>query len=74
MRPKDIIPWADLPLLHGEDSVEWNNNMARYSHVGCPGVQFEDNCAEPHDCAVKGRCRVTYEKWLDIMTKELTNG
>lgn len=70
MRPADMTPWAELPGKHGEDSKEWNNLMARYSHIGCPGFQYEDNCYEPSDCAWKGRCRVTYEKWLTLMAAE----
>ena len=57
-----ILDWDDLPLKNGEDSHEWNNLMARYSHVGCPGLQYEDNCAAPWDCAVKGMCRISFEK------------
>lgn len=54
----------DLPLKYGEDSREWNNLMARYSHIGCPGIGYQDNCAAPWDCAVRGMCRVSYEKLL----------
>jgi hypothetical protein len=62
MTTKTELPkWEDLPLRYGEDSREWNNNMARYSHIGCPGVQYEDNCAAPWDCAVRGSCRIAYE-------------
>lgn len=60
------LSWEDLPLKYGEDSREWNNCMARYSHMGCPGVQYEDNCAEPWDCASKGRCRISYNKWVEL--------
>ncbi len=64
------LSWDDLPLKHGEDGREWNDLMARYSHTGCPGWQYEDNCATPWDCASKGRCRITYEKW-QAMEKKL---
>lgn len=57
------VNWEDLPLKNGEDGREWNDLMARYSHIGCPGAQYEDNCVEPWDCASKGRCRLTYLKW-----------
>lgn len=64
------LSWEELPLKYGEDSREWNNLMARYSHTGCPGCGYEDNCYEPSDCASKGRCRLTYQKWQDIARKE----
>ncbi len=54
--------WDELPLVYGEDSREWNDLMAHYSHTGCPGCHYEDNCATPWDCAVKGKCRLNYEK------------
>lgn len=54
--------WEDLPLKHGEDSVEWNNLMARYGHTACPGTGEEpDVCVHPWDCASKGCCRVNFE-------------
>ena len=59
---QEMVPWEDLPITVGEDSVRWNDLMARYSHTGCPGYKYEDNCAEPWDCASKGRCRVNYEQ------------
>lgn len=55
-------PWEDLPLKNVEDGASWNNAMARYGHRGCPGVQYEDVCAEPWDCASKGKCRLVYER------------
>lgn len=70
MRLADLTPWEELPNKCGEDGKEWNNNMARYGHQGCPGIQYEDVCAEPWECAVKGKCRVSHEKWLEIMRKE----
>lgn len=61
------VAWEDLPLKHCEDSKEWNDLMARYSHIGCPGVQYDDNCVEPWDCASKGRCRLTYLQWQEMV-------
>lgn len=62
--PEEVsTSWEQLPLKYGEDSREWNDLMARYSHIGCPGYRYEDNCAEPWDCASKGRCRVAYQNW-----------
>lgn len=57
--------WADLPLKYGEDSERYQGLYARYSHVGCPGYDYEDNCAAPWDCATKGRCRANYERAKD---------
>lgn len=54
--------WDDLPLKNGEDGDAYVSAYARYSHIGCPGVQYEDNCAAPWDCAVRGRCRINFEK------------
>jgi hypothetical protein len=62
--------WDELPLKHGEDGREWNDLMAKYSHIGCPGYRYEDNCAEPWDCASKGRCRVAYENMRAHLLKE----
>ncbi len=28
----------------------------KYSHIGCPAAQMEDNCAHPDRCAENGRC------------------
>ena len=54
--------WENLPIINGEDGVEYNNLCARFSHLGCPGMEYEDNCAEYWDCATKGRCRINYER------------
>jgi len=54
--------WDELPISVGEEDPRWNSLMAHYSHTGCPGCQYEDNCAAPWDCASKGRCRMTYER------------
>lgn len=56
------LPWNELPLKCGEDGKEYNNNMARYAHMGCPGLEYEDNCYEPSECAVRGKCKIAYEK------------
>ena len=57
------IPWEDLPLVNGEEDNSYQNAYARYSHgPGCPGLKYEDNCAEPWECASKGRCRILYEQ------------
>lgn len=55
--------WDDVPLKYGEDGAEYHNLYARYSHLGCPGYQYEDNCAAPWDCASKGRCMVLFNKY-----------
>ena len=57
-----IERWEDLPIKNGEDGSAWNDCMARYGHQGCPGIQYEDVCDAPWDCASKGRCRVIFEK------------
>ena len=54
--------WNNLPLKNGEDGEIWNNLMARYGHQGCPGLHYEDVCSEPWECAVKGMCRISWEK------------
>jgi hypothetical protein len=54
--------WDELPLKYGEDGEQYNNHYARYSHIGCPGCSYEDNCSAPWDCASKGRCRMIYER------------
>lgn len=54
--------WKDLPLKNGEDGQDYTNAYARYAHTGCPGWQFEDTCPHPWDCAVRGSCRIAYEK------------
>ena len=56
------VMWEDLPLKYGEDGPDYQNNYARYSHVGCPGLQYEDNCAEPWECAIRGSCRIAYNR------------
>jgi hypothetical protein len=58
---KEKIAWDDLPITCGEDGNDYGRLYHRYSHVGCPGTQYDDNCAAPWDCASKGRCRDTYE-------------
>ena len=50
------------PLKVGEDSTEWHNLYARYSHIGCPGVQFEDNCTHPWLCACYGCCEMILDQ------------
>lgn len=30
--------------------------LHKYSHVGCPAAQMEDNCVHPGRCAENGRC------------------
>jgi hypothetical protein len=54
--------WESLPARYGEDGEAFGRNYARYAHTGCPGVSFEDVCAHPHDCAVRGVCRAVYEE------------
>lgn len=49
-------------IKYGEDSKEYQNLYAKYSHIGCPGVQYEDNCAAPWECASEGGCRISKEK------------
>jgi hypothetical protein len=58
----DRATWGELPLKCGEDGQQYQSLYARYSHIGCPGYDYEDNCAAPWDCASKGRCRAAYEK------------
>lgn len=60
----------ELPLKYGEESRQWNNLMARYGHTGCPGLQFEDVCAEPWECAVRGCCRISYERARTLNKEE----
>lgn len=54
--------WDELPLKYGEECPEYQRLMYRFSHVGCPGVGYDDNCAAPWDCAIKGRCRAVFER------------
>jgi hypothetical protein len=54
-------PWSGLPIVFGEEHPNYDRLYAKYCHLGCPGCQYEDNCAAPWDCATKGRCRVIYE-------------
>jgi hypothetical protein len=54
-------PWSDLPIVFGEEDPNYGRLYAKYSHVGCPGCQYEDNCPAPRDCATKGRCRIIYQ-------------
>ena len=54
--------WNDLPITVGEESPNYSRLYYKYAHVGCPGVQYEDNCTDPADCATKGRCRALFEK------------
>ena len=61
MKEAEHCKWEDLSIAVGEESPRWNALMARYGHRGCPGMQFEDVCAEPWDCASKGTCRLVYE-------------
>lgn len=56
-----LIPWDDLPITCGEESSAYIRLYHKYSHIGCPGYRYEDNCAAPWDCASKGRCRAIYE-------------
>jgi len=43
---------------HAEGSRMWRHLYARYSHTGCPGAEFQDNCAAPWECAGAGRCQI----------------
>lgn len=67
--------WEDLPLKHGEDSVEWNNLMARYGHQACPGTgEDTDVCVHPWDCASKGRCRLNFGYAQAAFSKDQERG
>jgi hypothetical protein len=60
-----VPSFEDLPYINGEDSVKWNNLMARYQHQGCPGIDYEDICMNEHgagECAAKGTCKYAYNK------------
>lgn len=73
MRGK-IVKFDDLPFVNGEDGREWNNAMARYGHLpGCPGIQYEDVCSEPWECASRNTCRIHYEKHI-IPWRKLEEG
>lgn len=54
--------FEDLPLKNGEEDGSWQSAMAHYGHTGCPGLKYEDVCGAPWECAVKGACRIQFEK------------
>jgi hypothetical protein len=54
--------WDDLPITCGEEGPDYGYFYHKFSHIGCPGCGYEDNCAHPWDCASKGRCRDIYER------------
>jgi len=56
------VPWDDLPIVNGEESDGYARAMHKYSHVGCPGARYEDNCEHPAECALRGRCRELWER------------
>lgn len=58
--------WDDLPRKNGEEGDAYQTAYARYCHTGCPGAHYEDNCAFPWECALKGRCRELYERLTDF--------
>jgi hypothetical protein len=52
----------EYPWLYGEEGEQYWRNYAKYSHVGCPGVQYEDNCPHPWDCAGTG-CQTVLDQY-----------
>lgn len=40
----------------------WARRYARYAHHGCPGIQMEDNCERPDECAETGCRRLLEER------------
>lgn len=65
--------WDDLPILHGEESKAYEAKYYRYGHRACPGTGEEvDVCAAPWDCASKGRCRLLFEWYKDVIIKPST--
>jgi hypothetical protein len=53
--------WEDLPIKNGEDDPAYEKALYRYAHIGCPGAKYEDVCAHPAECALRGRCKELYE-------------
>lgn len=37
-------------------TAQYTRLYIKYSSVGCPAAQYEDNCAHPDRCAENGRC------------------
>jgi hypothetical protein len=48
---------SDFPIMVCEDDPRWASLCAHYSHIGCPGIEYEDNCGAPWECASFGKCR-----------------
>lgn len=66
--------WQDLPIKNGEESSAYAKAEYRYSHIGCPGDHFEDNCYHPSECALRGRCKILYEQQHLDLAKYLQYG
>lgn len=60
-KPIPPLSWDDLPIKCGEEGPDYSRLYYKFSHIGCPGAQYDDNCGFPWDCASKGRCRENYE-------------
>lgn len=54
--------WKELPIMFGEEHPEYNRRCAHYAHIGCPGWYYEDTCPHPTECALRGRCKVRWER------------
>jgi hypothetical protein len=59
---KASIPFNERPLRYGEESAEYQRLYSHYTHVGCPGDRYEDNCIHASECALRGKCRLIYEE------------
>jgi hypothetical protein len=49
-----------------EHDDKWDKRVRerayKYSHIGCHGVQYDDNCDRPYECAEAGGCRILREQ------------
>lgn len=54
--------WNELPIRHGEEGEQYQRLYYKYSHIGCPGAEYEDNCPTPWDCASKGMCYLIWKQ------------
>jgi len=61
------------PIRVCEDDPKWSQLYACYSHTGCPGVDFEDNCAAPWECASFGACRRLLDECAESERKAKTS-
>lgn len=64
-----LLPFNELPVINEVDDSEFKRLMIRYGHSGCPGISFNDVCAEPVNCASKNICRIVHEARMQSALK-----